>query len=61
MIFFLVQGIELTRTGSVPDLWKYGIAHAVTILLLFVMTTVRVHPLLQGTALGGVLGLASLG
>ncbi|MEZ5149965.1 hypothetical protein [Rhodococcus zopfii] len=60
VIFFLVQGIELTRTGSVPDLWKYGIAHAVTILLLFVMTTVRVHPLLQGTALG-VLGLASLG
>jgi len=60
MIFFLTQGIELTRTGSIPDLWKYGIAHAVTILVLFGMTTARVPPLLQGAALM-VLGLASLG
>ncbi|WP_420749504.1 hypothetical protein [Rhodococcus sp. O3] len=60
MFFFLTQGIELTRTGSIPDLWKYGIAHAVTILVLFGMTTARVHPLLQGATLM-MLGLASLG
>lgn len=60
VVFFLVQGIELTRTGSIPDLWKYGIAHSVTILLLFVMTRIRVRPPVQGAVLV-VLGLASLG
>lgn len=60
MAFFLTQGIELTRTGSIPDLWKYGIAHAVTILVLFGMTTARIQPLLQSAVLVA-LGLASLG
>ena len=60
VVFFLTQGIELTRTGSFLDLWKYGIAHAVTILILFGLTTARVPPLVQPAALA-LLGLASLG
>ncbi|MFD4179658.1 hypothetical protein [Rhodococcus sp. NPDC058514] len=35
VIFFLSQGIELTRTGSFLDLWKYGMAQPVTTLVLF--------------------------
>ena len=33
VVFFLTQGIELTHTGNFLDLWKYGIASAVTILI----------------------------
>jgi hypothetical protein len=58
--FFLTQGIELTNTGSFLDLWKYGIAHAVTILILFALTTARASLLVHALVLG-VLGLASLG
>jgi hypothetical protein len=60
VVFFLTQGIALTHTGSFLDLWKYGIAHAVTILILFGLTTARVPALVQPVALA-VLGLASLG
>lgn len=38
VIFFLFRGIELTRTGSFLDLWKYGIAQAVTVLILYGLT-----------------------
>jgi hypothetical protein len=58
--FFLTQGIELTRTGSFLDLWKYGIAQAVTILILFGLTTTRMPSLSQPVVLA-LLGLASLG
>ena len=60
VVFFLTEGIELTHTGSFLDLWKYGIAHSVTILVLFGLTTARVPPLVQPVALA-LLGLASLG
>lgn len=60
VIFFAVSGIELTNTGSFPDLWKYGIASAVTILMIFGLTMARVPALVQPAALGA-LGLASLG
>ena len=58
--FFVFHGIALTHTGSFLDLWKYGIAHAVTILILFGLTTLRTPSLTQPIALA-VLGLASLG
>ena len=60
VVFFLTQGIELTHTGSFLDLWKYGIASAVTILILFGLTKARVPALVQPAVLA-VLGLASLG
>lgn len=58
--FFTTQGIELTQTGSFLDLWKYGIAHSVTILILFAMTKTRTPALAQPMVLA-LLGLASLG
>ena len=58
--FFLVEGIELTQTGNFLDLWKYGIAHAVTILILYALTKLRVKPFIPPVVLG-LLGLASLG
>jgi hypothetical protein len=60
VLFFVTVGIELTRTGNFLDLWKYGIAHAATVLILFGLTTARVNPLVQPVVLA-VLGLASLG
>jgi hypothetical protein len=60
VIFFLVHGIELTRTGRFLDLWKYGIAHSVTVLVLFVLIKARTPPVVPAAALA-VLGLASLG
>lgn len=60
VVFFLIHGIELTRTGSFLDLWKYGIAHSVTILILFGLTKARAHPLAFPMVLG-LLGLISLG
>jgi hypothetical protein len=60
LVFFLTHGIELTRTGSFLDLWKYGIAHAVTILILFALAKARVPPVVQPAVLA-LLGLASLG
>jgi hypothetical protein len=60
VVFFLTKGIELTHTGSFLDLWKYGIAHAATILILFALTTARA-PLVLHSLVLGVLGLASLG
>ncbi len=58
--FFVFHGIELTRTGSFLDLWKYGIAPAVTILVLFGLTITHAPWLFQPAVLA-VLGLASLG
>jgi hypothetical protein len=58
--FFLFQGIELTQTGSFLYLWKYGIAHSVTILILFGLIMARVAALVPALALA-LLGLASLG
>ncbi len=60
LVFFLTEGIELTHTGSFLDLWKYGIAQSVTILILFGLTKARVPPLVQPVVLA-LLGLASLG
>jgi hypothetical protein len=60
VVFFLTQGIELTHTGNFLDFWKYGIASAVTILVLFGLTMARVPALVLPAALA-LLGLASLG
>ena len=59
-VYFLTQGIELTQTGSFLDLWKYGIAPGVTILLVVVLTLLRAPALLQSVVLAA-LGLTSLG
>jgi hypothetical protein len=56
----LFHGIELTNTGRFSDLWKYGIAHSVTIIVLFVLIKARFSALIPPIALT-VLGLASLG
>jgi hypothetical protein len=58
--FFLFQGIELTWTGNFLDLWKYGIAHATTILILFGLIKARAPVLMPAVGLV-LLGLASLG
>ena len=58
--FFLTQGIELTHTGNFLDVWKYGIAHGVTVLLLFALTASGV-PRLVPPLLLTVVGLGSLG
>ena len=60
VIFFVTKGIELTHTGSFLDLWKYGIAHAVTIMIVFGLTAARA-PLVLHTVVLALLGLASLG
>lgn len=60
LAFFLTQGIELTHTGSFLDLWKYGIAHSVTVLVLFGLIRAKASELVVASALL-VLGLASLG
>jgi hypothetical protein len=60
VIFFLLEGIELTHTGGFLYLWKFGIAHAVTILVLFGLTNSRLPQLAQPVALA-LLGLGSLG
>ncbi|MDV6295448.1 glycosyltransferase [Rhodococcus aetherivorans] len=59
VIFHLVRGIELTRTGSFLDLWKYGIAQSATILVLFVLVKAGVHRLALPSVLAA-LGLVSL-
>jgi len=60
VVFFLTQGIELTHTGNFLDFWKYGIASAVTVLMVYGLTMARVPAWVQPVALA-VLGLASLG
>jgi len=60
VVYFVTSGIELTQTGSFLDLWKYGIAHGVTIVLVVVLTLRRAPALAQSAVLA-VLGLASLG
>ena len=58
--FYVIEGIELTHTGSFLDLWKYGIAFSVTILALFVLTKMRVPRSVFPVVLA-IFGLASLG
>jgi hypothetical protein len=58
--FFLLEGIALTHTGGFFFLWKYGIAHSVTILVLFGLTKSRLPQLAQPVALA-LLGMVSLG
>jgi hypothetical protein len=60
VVYFLTQGFELTHTGNFPDFWKYGIASAVTILVVVGLTMARVPALVLPAALA-LLGLASLG
>jgi hypothetical protein len=60
LVFFVTQGIELTHTGNFLDFWKYGVASAVTILVVFGLTMARAPALVQPAALA-VFGLASLG
>jgi hypothetical protein len=60
VVYFLTQGFELTHTGNFLDFWKYGIASAVTILVVFGLTLARVPSLVPPAALA-VVGLASLG
>ncbi len=59
MVFFVTVGIELTHTGNFLDLWKYGIAPATTILMLYMLTVARVRAWLLPASLAA-LGLASL-
>lgn len=58
--FFMSQGIELTHTGNFLDLWKYGIAHGVTLVVLFALANTRSSAVAAPVALA-VLGLVSLG
>jgi hypothetical protein len=58
--FFLFEGIAYTQSGSFLFFWKYGIAHAVTILVLFGVTATRLPQFAYPVALA-LLGLASLG
>lgn len=60
VVFFLTQGIALTQTGSFLDLWKYGIAHGVTLVIVYCVTIGRASLLLHGVVLTA-LGTASLG
>jgi hypothetical protein len=60
VVFFLTKGIELTHTGNFLDLWKYGIAHGVTIVIVYVLIKARVHPVVVPAVLLA-LGLVSLG
>ncbi|APA96530.1 hypothetical protein [Nocardia seriolae] len=60
VVFFLVKGIELTNTGRFLDLWKYGIAHAVTVLMVFALIRAHARPMVICGVLA-VLALASLG
>lgn len=59
IVYFLTKGIELTHTGSFLDLWKYGIAHGVTVVLAVAMILRRASTLLQSAVLA-LLGLISL-
>jgi hypothetical protein len=60
VVFFLTQGVALTHTGNFLDVWKYGVASAATILMLFALTSTRAPTWVPPAALA-VLGLASLG
>lgn len=57
--FFASRGIALTETGSFLDLWKYGIAPGVTVLMLFGLTVAKRPIRTQALALM-VLGVGSL-
>ncbi|MFW0795323.1 hypothetical protein AAFP30_16030 [Gordonia sp. CPCC 205515] len=59
-LFFLTQGIELSNEGGFLFLWKYGIAHGVTLVLLYVLIKARPGGIAPALLLGG-LGVISLG
>lgn len=59
VVFFSWHGIELTETGSFLDLWKYGIAPGITVLILFVMILANRTDVAQAITLL-VLGVSSL-
>lgn len=59
VVFFAGHGIALTRTGSFLDLWKYGIAPGVTVLILFGLTLAG-QPLRNQGWILLLLGLGSL-
>lgn len=59
VVFFAGHGIELTETGSFLDLWKYGIAPGVTVLILFGMVLAHRPVVTQALTLL-MLGLGSL-
>lgn len=60
LVFFVTTGIELSNTGRFLDFWKYGIAPAATILILFALALAKAPLVLHALALG-LLGVASLG
>ena len=49
--FFATQGIELTNTGSFLDFWKYGVAHAATVLVVIASIMIGRRPFIQTGAL----------
>lgn len=57
--YFVFDGIELTQTSRFADLWKYGIAHAATIVVLYVQIKARLPVWVPALTLA-VLGMASL-
>ncbi|MBY6539477.1 hypothetical protein HQ325_12410 [Rhodococcus sp. BP-349] len=59
VVFALVVGTPLSDTGSFADLWKYGIANAVTVVLVFVLVTAGTSARLVGLCLV-VLAVVSL-
>lgn len=58
--YFCFEGIELTDTGRFADFWKYGIAYAVTIIVLYGQITFRLPVWVPAVTLA-LLGLISLG
>ena len=59
VLYHLIWGVPLTETGNFLDLWKYGIASAVTILVLFALVRLHVSPVWYPAALG-LVAVASL-
>jgi hypothetical protein len=59
VVFFFTVGTELTHAGNFLAMWKYGIASATTILMLYVLTAARVRAWVLPASLAA-LGLASL-
>lgn len=59
-VFFVTQGIELTEGSGFLHLWKYGIAHSATLIILFAAVMVRASVPLTAWLLAA-LGLISLG
>ena len=56
VFYHLMWGVPLTETGNFLDVWKYGIAGAVTILVLFALVRLRVPPVWYPAALALIAG-----